>query len=368
MQFRVLPLRLNLLLALFLILLISLAASAQTTDTPLTNQEFVQRLYQIQRHPEQISRLVQEVRERGIDFPLTDGLRSLIASKSGSDPVLRRTVEEAARRHENPAAATLPPTAEMAELLARTKVATLGAADTMPDFVVRQEISRAISYARTNNWIPQDRLTLAVSYRAMGGEEYKLLAVNGIPTATDPDGKLSYADKVGGTTSSGEYVTMLAEIFQDYSKTDFKPVDTDTLRGRPTIVYEYAVKRENSRQQLTAKGIINDSTIAGYVGKMWVDRETNRVLRIEETAAEIPAGFPITAASSTIDYDWVTIADKKHLLPTRAEIRLTIEGKDRQKFESRNVIRFRDYQKYGTEVKIIEDVDPDDEAAPPKKP
>jgi hypothetical protein len=55
-------------------------------------------------------------------------------------------------------------------------------------------------------------------------------------------------------------------------------------------------------------------------------------------------------------------------LPTRAEIRLTIEGKDRQKFESRNVIRFRDYQKYGTEVKIIEDVEPDDDAAPPKKP
>jgi hypothetical protein len=367
-SFKVLPSRFAFLLTLPLILLFNLQSSAQTvSNAPLTNQEFVQKLFQLPKHPELRDKLVEEIRQRGIDFPLTDGLKGLVATKSGSDPLLRRTLEEAARRKENPTAAALPPEAEAAELLAHTKIATLGAADTMPDFVVRQEISRSYSYARTNNWIPQDKLTLAVSYRAASGEEYKLLAVNGIPPATDPNGNTSYNDQVGGTTSSGEYVTMLADLFKDETRTDFKAVDTDTLRGRSTIVYDYVVKRENSHQQLTAKGIVNDSTISGYVGKIWVDRETFRVLRLEETATEIPTGFPITAASSAIDYDWVTIAEKKHLLPTRAEIKLTIRAdKSRQQQESRNVIRFRDYQKYGTEVKIIEDTEPDEE--PQKKP
>jgi hypothetical protein len=59
----------------------------------------------------------------------------------------------------------------------------------------------------------------------------------------------------------------------------------------------------------------------------------------------------------------VTIAEKKSLLPARAEVRMT-QKYQATGLESRNVIRFRDYQKYGTEVKIIDDVGDDD---PPKE-
>src|SRR5882672_1537084 len=50
---------------------------------PLTNQEFVQLLYQLPKHPETKDKLVDDIRKRGIAFPLTDGLRSLVATKSG---------------------------------------------------------------------------------------------------------------------------------------------------------------------------------------------------------------------------------------------------------------------------------------------
>jgi hypothetical protein len=62
---------------------------------PLTNQEYVSMLYQLPRHPEDRERIVDEIRKRGIAFTVTPGLLSLTATKSGNDPVLRRTLEEA---------------------------------------------------------------------------------------------------------------------------------------------------------------------------------------------------------------------------------------------------------------------------------
>jgi hypothetical protein len=71
------------------------------------------------------------------------------------------------------------------------------------------------------------------------------------------------------------------------------------------------------------------------------------------------------------DYDWVTIADHQYLLPVAVDLRMTavLEGRG-QLIQARNEIRFRNYQKYGTEVKIIEDVGDEEEPAkkdePPK--
>jgi hypothetical protein len=101
---------------------------------------------------------------------------------------------------------------------------------------------------------------------------------------------------------------------------------------------------------------------------MWIDRELDRVLRFEQIATEIPANFPITAASSTIDYDWVPINERKYLLPTHSQILLTT---NQVKFvlQSRNDVRFRSYQKFGAELKVIDEVGEDDEPieeTPPK--
>jgi hypothetical protein len=94
-------------------------------------------------------------------------------------------------------------------------------------------------------------------------------------------------------------------------------------------------------------------TIVGYQGRIWVDREDSRVLRLETISVEIPAGFPITAAKSVIDYDWVSINEVSHLLPSRAVIELT-SHLGVQTEQTRNDILFRGYRKFGTEVKITD--------------
>src|SRR5205085_11740145 len=222
----------------------------QPTDlqqgAPLTNQEFVRLLYQLPGHPEQRADLEDQVRKRGIAFAITPGLRSLIATKSGNDASLIHTLEEAVRRRDNPTVATLPPAAESAELLERTRKATLGAAEKMPDYLVKQQITRSHAFGQSRNWAAYDRLSIAVSYRQTAGEDYKLLSINGLPVTQDQN----YNMKLGGTISTGEYVTALTELFKPDSRAQFTAVDTDTLRGRRTIIYEFEVKRENSHQSL----------------------------------------------------------------------------------------------------------------------
>ena len=341
---------------------------AQTQEQPLSSKEIVNLLYTLPRNPSMRDELVEEIRRRGIGFPLTDGMRSLVATKSGNDALLRRTLEEAERRRVNPTASALPSETEARELLERTRNVTLAAANAMPDFLVKQIIKRSYAYGNTGTWKPHDNLTLAVGYRANSGEEYRLLTLNGMPVPDDVRNSSDYTKYAPGATSSGvEYVSSVANLFKPESRAEFKVVDTDTIQTRRTVVYEYVVKREFSTLTLISSGA---RAIVGSRGRLWVDRELDRVLRFEQIATEVPPDFPIQAASSLIDYDWVTINEHKYLLPTHSIVMLT-SNQGQVAMQDRNDIRFRNYQKYGAELKVIDEVGEDDEPAdsePPKPP
>lgn len=338
---------------------------AAQDQMPLTNKEFVSLLYQLQRDPSSRDELIEQIRKRGIGFALTDGMRGLVATKSGNDSLLRRTLEEAERRRVNPTASALPADAEANELLERTRNVTLAAAGAMPDFLVKQIIKRSVAYGQTANWIPQDNLTIAVGYRANVGEEYRILTVNGMPAGPEVQASRDYSKYApkGASSSGVEYISALADVFKPESKTEFRVVDTDTVSGRRTVVYEYTIKKEFSQLTLTLADTGARATV-GSRGRMWIDRELDRVLRFEQIATEIPPDFPITAASSLIDYDWVQINERKYLLPTHSEILLTTVN---PKFvlQSRNDVRFRSYQKFGAELKVVDEVGEDDDEPPP---
>jgi hypothetical protein len=267
----------------------------------------------------------------------------------------------------NPTASALPPSTEGDELLQRTRNVTLAAAKAMPDFIVKQLVRRSVAYGTTTNWITQDNLSIAVGYRANQGEQYKLLSINGVPASEDVKEGKDYGKYAKGASSSGvEYISALADIFKPETNTAFRMVDTDVVLGRRTVVYEYLVKKEQSSLMLSVSDT-GASTVAGSQGRMWIDRELDRVLRFEQIATEIPSGFPITAASSLIDYDWVQINERKYLLPLHSEIRMTTV-QPKYMLQSRNDVRFRNYQKYGAELKVVDEVGEDDEttnAVPP---
>jgi hypothetical protein len=353
----------GLLLAVSLLAAPARAQQAAPPQGPMTAQELRALLVQLPRRAVLKQEIINEVRRRGIDFRLTSGFLSFVATKSGNDAELRRALEEAERRLLNPEAVAPAPPEEAGALLEKTRAETLAASEAMPDFVVKQMIVRSYAQGRTQNWRTADRLTVGVSYRVEGGEHYRLLAINGMAAPPEKsDVRRDYAN-IGGSSSTGEFVTTLKALFAPESRAEFQAIGTDTLRGRRTVVYDFTVKRVNSNRVLTYNN--ERGTVVGYRGRLWVDRELARVLRIESDSTEIPDDFPIVASARNVDYDWVKIPDQgEYLLPSRAVITLTVAERGRLE-QHRNDIRFRGYQKFGTELRIIEE-DVFDEDAPPE--
>jgi hypothetical protein len=338
-------------------------------QTPLTNAEFLALVRQLPQHPGVKEQLISEIRRRGIGFTLTAGLRAFVATKSGNDEDLRRVLEEAERRFLNPKEATsLPSEAETEDVLAKARTATLDALEQMPDFVVKQLVTRSYALEKTQNWRVSDHLVVGVSYRVSEGEQYRLLNING--SAAPAGAEKGDYKEAGGANSTGEFVSILKGLFENESHTEFKPLDTDTLRGRRAFVYTYDIKKENSKWLLDHG---DSSVIAAHRGKVWIDREKTRVLRVESNSYDVPATFPITASTVAVDYDWVTIPGQgEYLLPSHSVIIMTVAERG-QAAQYRNEIRFRNYQKFGAELKILDDdiIDedvPKETPPPPAKP
>jgi hypothetical protein len=349
--------------ALLLILILVIALSAFSQAPPLTQTEYVKMLYALQKDPASKADIIDALRRRGIAFTLTDGVRGLTRSKGRNDEELKRALEEAERRRQNPQGSKLPSAAEIAGFIEKARVKNLEVVEEMPDFVVKQLITRSEAYAGTGNWKPYDNLVIAVSYSTEKGERYRVLSKNGAPVE-NPVQASSYSG-LDGATSGGEFVEDLAKIFKPESKTRFDIVTTDVIRGRRTLVYEYVINIENNKNGgVGLKGPIYQFSPAGEKGRIWIDRESFRVLRIEYQLIDITPTFPVKAVTKSIDYDMVEIAGEKYLLPILSDFRGTVESSDKR-FESRNVIRFKNYQKYGTEVIAIdEDSEPVVEGKP----
>ncbi len=351
----------------FAFAIVVLAVGVFGQEKPLTQAEYVKMLYALQKDPTQKASIIDALRKRGIDFVVTDGLRGLTRSKGANDEELNHALDEADRRHANPEAAKMPSPKDAADVLEKARVNTLAALEDMPDFVVKQIITRSVAYAGTGNWKPDDTVIIAVSYSTEKGEQYKVLFLDGAPVQYE---KGSNYSNLPGSTTGGEFVETLQKLFKPESQTKFDVLATDTIRGRACLVFDYEILVENAKDGVGfktengSKDFSFTTVPAGEKGRVWIDRKDGRVLRISYQATDIPKDFQVRAFESSIDYDWVSIADQKFLLPVTSDAKFT-SAEGGKLYQSRNLIRFKSYQRYGTEVKILDD---DVKPEPEKKP
>lgn len=345
-----------------IILCFTLCAFGQ--DKPLTQAEYVKMLYGLQKSSSGKAAIVEALRKRGIDFVVTDGIRSLTRSKGANDDELKRALEEADRRRQNPDAAKLPTQAESDAILAKAREATLQALDEMPDFVVKQRITRSAAYAGTGNWRPYSNLVIAVSFSTEKGEQYQLLVLDGARVTAEKGH--NYGGLTGATTA-GEFVENIQKLFKAESRTKFEASETDVVGDRHALVFTYQINIENNKGGgVTYRNVLTQTSPAGETGKVWVDRETFRILRQEFQLTDIERGFPITAFQSSTEYAWVKISEEDYLLPARSDAKFTVRESNILT-QQRNVILFRNYQKYGSEVRILDDdITPTPEPTPVK--
>jgi hypothetical protein len=229
-------------------------------------------------------------------------------------------------------------------LLEQTRHYVLESAKELPNFIVNQTVSRYLRTPENKDWKLDDTLEVEITYQAEHGEQFKLLRVSGKPTTQ------TY-EAIGGSTSTGEFGSVLAAIFLPQSKAQFTEVRHETYRGRPTVLYDFRVQKANSNATISDKAS-GQQTIAGYSGTLWIDTESKQVLRVEVAYEGFPARFPVSMSENAVEYDWVTIGEHRYLLPVNAEL---LMGRDSIHVYTRNVIEFRNYHKFEGKLKVLSD-------------
>ncbi len=240
-----------------------------------------------------------------------------------------------------------PSSEEQARIIDEVREWALNYSKTLPDFICTQVTRRyAAEPSRLRpgrgidsqpSWSLMDTLTIKLSYFGQK-EDYKLMLVNNTPTTQD------YRE-IGGATSTGDFGSMMKDIFEPATQTRFEWDHWGTLRGRLSLVFAYRVAQAHSQWHLQYQRSMD--MIPAYRGLVYVDKETHQITRVTLAAENIPPSFPISRAETTLDYDYTGISGHTFLLPLKGEVIMTTD-----EYMSRNDTEFRLYRKYSAESEI----------------
>jgi len=238
-----------------------------------------------------------------------------------------------------PAAPAIPPPspAEQQRILQEVREYATNYVRSLPDFICTQVTRRYVDPTGLEFWSQQDVITARLTYFEHR-EDYKVVLINNRPT------NISY-DNLGGATSTGEFGSMMRELFAPETQARFRWERWATLRGRRTHVFSYQVDQPRSKWHISYQKTLE--IVPAYRGLVYVDQDTLAVVRITLEAVGIPPDFPIQQASTVLDYDFVDIAGRQYWLPLRAVVRMR-EGK----LLVRNEVEFRLYRKFAAEATI----------------
>jgi hypothetical protein len=226
-------------------------------------------------------------------------------------------------------------------IIAKAREAAFSFTETLPNYMVQQITTRYETEHPKQGWAARDIVTADVTVQD-GRESYRNIKVGN--KSTDRP-----MDQIEGTRSTGEFSTLLEQLL-DNAATRFKSGGTDTIHNRSAYVYSFEIPREASRWRIEAPSQLYYPAIKGSV---WIDKETSRVLRIEQQGKPMPALFPFDTIETTADYDFIRLGTAgPFLLPVEAEVLSCQRGTS---ICNRNKIEFRNYRKFEAESNITFD-------------
>ncbi len=212
----------------------------------------------------------------------------------------------------------------------------------LPNFFCQQMTARYQSDHPKTGWDALDVVTADVTYED-GRESYKNIKIGSKAVNKS-------MEDIGGTRSTGEFSTILLDLMDPSTDATFRKSGTDTLQGRPTWVYKYEVPRERSHWRIEAPSQLY---YPAHLGTIWIDKETSRVLRIEQGSGVMPKLFPFDTVETVTDYAFIPLAaGQKFLLPADAEVLSCLRGTS---MCMRNHLEFRLYRKFGADSSITFD-------------
>ena len=251
------------------------------------------------------------------------------SAPDGREPVTREPL-----RREPP-----PPPANPRQLFvekAREVASTF--VEGLPNYVCQEMTTRYASETRVPSWNVIDVVSAEVVYEN-GKESYRNLAINGKPTKKPPE--------ESGAWSTGEFGTILANLFSPGTDAAFKYAQDDTIAHIAASVYDFQVTRQRSSWRIWVPG---QYILPAYKGSVWLDKQSAHALRIEMQAKDVPEEFPRVSVETAVDFEYISLGTpEKFLLPVHAEVLSCARGSNEC---DRNVIEFRNYHKFTGESVI----------------
>jgi len=251
-----------------------------------------------------------------------------------------------------------PSDAEKRDVLEKTREWALDYVKSLPDFVCLEDTYRYVDPhyqpGTEGSWSQEDRVIEKLTFFDHK-ENYELAQHNDTPTVNKDSASL------GGARSTGEWASLLGEIFEPSSHTGFHWMQWATVRGKRAWEYRYTIERQDSHETVSHGD--KEKIIAGFSGDVFIEEGTNVVLRVT-VSPDIPPDFPVQDVKQIVDYDYQTIGTAEFLLPKKS----TVQMRDGH-MGSRNDITWRSYRKYSADATLnFDDSDTGQKPAqPPSK-
>ena len=219
----------------------------------------------------------------------------------------------------------------------------------LPDFVCTQVTRRSVDPRHRGTWQNYDTVVARLAYTE-GHENYEVKTVNNAVVTNKS------MESLNGSISTGEFGSLMKEIFDEESNAQFHFERWTKLRGQITYVFSYQI--EQSRSKFSIEYNHEQRIYAAYKGSVFVDKATHKISRLTADAIDLPALFPVKQAKSQVDYDNEQIGTRQFLVPMTA---MSFISDPEVAFKSD--IEFRVYRKFGADTSITYDIpDPVDES------
>ncbi len=280
---------------------------------------------------------IEELQGEGLGPRSAELLRSMVTATASLTPPAKDPTVSA-----GPPPPPMPPpnSEDQAKVISEARELALSYIKRLPDFICLQVTRRYVDPSGLEMFHLMDTVAERLSYFEQK-EDYKLISINGTLSNAD-------RNRLGGATSSGEFGSMLKEIFMPSTEAEFQWERWAKLRGKICHVYSYQVRQSKSQWHISWQRQLD--IVPAYKGLVYIDRDVPMVMRVTLEAVNIPVSFPIQEARTMLDYDFTDIAGSQFLLPLRSEMRMR-----ESKLLVKNQVEFRNYRKFGAEATITFD-------------
>lgn len=194
-------------------------------------------------------------------------------------------------------------------------------------------------------WKLKDRFTAEVMF-VDGAESYRNVKSGSKLAKVPVVGRGRNDPEKTGQWSRNDWMTTFLDVLASNTDAQFTPAGEEAIGGRPAWRYRMRVRQSNSHWRIMPEG---DELRPAYRGRIWIDKEMHRVLRLEMEAIEIPKTFAWNVVEMTTELGVVSIGGENFLLPVKSE---NLSCQRDTVTCNRNEVTFRNYRRFTAESTI----------------